>query len=215
MTRDGAGGDAVARLGVQAAALALLASGHVEVVVTAGGECADPAVAQRGVGTTGVTLLGGRHVGVAIAATGWSAADGAGGTTVAASRVHRARIAFLGGIRIHHAVAANPAHLAAVLVAGAGRRPVVTAHVALLSGVDDRVPAHLSRLAVVAALIEDKRGGVVRIGSAILDVAVVAYLTGLDNAVSASSDINTHSLIGGADLAGCTLQGKGATSIWQ
>src|SRR5262249_40408268 len=65
----------VAGLRIQAAALALLPGGHVEVVVTAGGERADPAVAHHRIHTAGVAFLSSGRVDVAITASGGLAAD--------------------------------------------------------------------------------------------------------------------------------------------
>ncbi|HEX3477813.1 MAG TPA: hypothetical protein VHT91_22480 [Kofleriaceae bacterium] len=67
----------------------------------------------------------------------------------------------------------------------------------------------------MAALIEDDRGGVIGIGVAIDDIAVVACLTGLDNTVPASPDINAHRLVGSADLPGWAIQGERKASIGQ
>jgi hypothetical protein len=104
---------------------------------------------------------------------------------VATRRVHRPWIALLSLVLVGHPVAAAPGHWAAFETAGSVGIAVAIAVIAVLLWIQDRVSTFLRRCAVVIARIDVEGSGVVHI--AINDVAVVADLARVDDAVAAGA----------------------------
>lgn len=77
-------------------------------------------------------------------------------------------------------------------------RAVKLAIIACLADVLDSIAAYLSRCAIVVALIEDEYPASIRL--AINDVAIIANLSIIYDAIAAAIDIDADRLIDGANL---------------